>query len=148
MLTQGTLAAAVGTELGTSEWTTVSQDQINAFADLTEDWQPIHIEQAAAQDAGFDSTVAHGFLTLSLLSKMSYEVLPKLEGETASLNYGFDRIRFLAPVSAGARIRGHFVLSDAQPRGPGWMLRFSVTVETEGHSKPALTADCFGLYLF
>jgi acyl dehydratase len=79
---------------------------------------------------------------------MSYHVLPKMEGETASINYGFDRIRFIAPVPGGARIRGHFTLKDAKPRGTGWMLRFGVEVEIEGREKPALTADWLGLYLF
>ncbi|MFK7746113.1 MAG: MaoC family dehydratase [Roseobacter sp.] len=148
MLTRASLEQSVGSELGVSDWTTVRQDQIDAFADITEDWQPIHLDPAAGQAAGFDGTVAHGFLTLSLLSKLIYEVVPKIEGETASLNYGFDKVRFIAPVPGGAQVRARFSLLDASPRGSGLMLRLGVTVEIQGGPKPALTADWLCLYLF
>ena len=148
LLTRETLQEAVGQALGTSDWVTLDQSRIDAFADLTEDWQPIHLDPQAAREAGFSGTVAHGFLTLSMLSAMSYKVLAPMEGETASINYGFDRIRFLAPVHGGARLRGHFTLSDAQPRGKDWMLRFAVSLEIEGHEKPALLADWLCLYKF
>jgi acyl dehydratase len=148
MLTRESLAAAVGKPLGTSEWMEISQARIGGFADLTEDWQPIHLDPAEGRAAGFAGTVAHGFLTLSMLSAMSYQVLPKMPGETASINYGFDRIRFIAPVPGGSRLRGHFTLSEATPRGNGVMLRFAVSVEIEGQQKPALTADWLCLYLF
>lgn len=148
MLTRETLHQAVGQPIGTSDWIEVTQARITAFADLTEDWQPIHLDAGVAASAGFAGPVAHGFLTLSLLSAMSYQVLPKMEGETSSLNYGFDRVRFIAPVIAGDRLRAHFRLADAQPRGTGWMLRFDVTVEAEGAERPALTADWLCLYLF
>jgi acyl dehydratase len=147
-LARDALRDAVGTSLGTSEWVDLSQARINAFADLTEDWQPIHLDPDAGRGAGFGGTVAHGFLTLSMLSVMSYQVLPKLEGETASINYGFDRIRFIAPVPGDARIRGHFRLIEASPRGENWMLRFAVSIEIEGAEKPALTADWLCLYMF
>ena len=148
MLTRDTVSAAVGKPLGSSLWLEVSQSRIDAFADLTEDWQEIHLDPEAGRAAGFGGTVAHGFLTLSMLSAMSYQVQPKIEGERASVNYGFDRIRFIAPVPGGARIRGHFTLADAEPRGAGLMLRFAVTVEIEGQDKPALTADWLCLYFF
>ena len=148
MLTGETLKAAVGKRFGTSDWFAVTQARIDAFADLTEDWQPIHLDPDAGRKAGFDGTVAHGFLTMSMLSAMSYQVLPKLEGEIASLNYGFDKIRFVAPVPADSRIRAHFTLSEITPRGAGLMLRFAVEVEIEDHNKPALTADWLCLYLF
>ncbi len=148
MLSREELPQQIGQELGSSDWVEISQPRINAFADLTEDWQPIHLDAEEGRAAGFQGTVAHGFLTLSMLSAMSYQVLPKMEGETASLNYGFDRIRFIAPVPGGARIRSHFTLDDAQPRGQGWMLRFGVAVEIEGAEKPALTADWLCLYMF
>lgn len=148
MLSRETLPERIGEPLGTSEWIDISQARIDAFADLTEDWQPIHLDADAGRAAGMDGTVAHGFLTMSMLSAMSYQVLPRMEGETASLNYGFDRIRFISPVPGDTRIRGHFTLSDAQPRGAGWMLRFGVSVEIEGLEKPALTADWLCLYLF
>ena len=147
-LTRAKLPEYLGKRLGTSDWVEISQERIAAFADATEDWQPIHLDPDAGRQAGFDGTVAHGFLTLSMLSLMSYHVLPKMDGETASINYGFDRIRFIAPVPGGARIRGHFKLSEAAPRGTDWMLRFDVTVEIEGAEKPALTADWLCLYLF
>ncbi|MFK7762251.1 MAG: MaoC family dehydratase [Roseobacter sp.] len=148
MLSRDTLTQRLGEHLGTSDWIELSQTRIDAFADLTEDWQPIHLDAQAGRAAGMGGTVAHGFLTLSMLSAMSYQVLPKMEGETASLNYGFDRIRFISPVPGDARIRGHFALADAQPRGSGWMLRFDVHVEVEGQEKPALTADWLCVYLF
>lgn len=149
MLTRDQLEAAVGKPLGTSSWYDISQERIDAFGALTMDEQPIHHEAAAGQAAGFKGTVAHGFLTLSMLSAMSYEVLPKIEGENASLNYGFDRIRFVAPVAGDGRIRGHFTLAEVNPRGDtGLMLRFGVRVEIQGEEKPALTADWLGLYLF
>ena len=148
MLTRESLAQAVGKPLGTSKWVEISQARIDAFADLTEDWQPIHLDPVAAQSAGFSGTVAHGFLTLSMLSAMSYDVLPKIEGESASINYGFDRVRFVTPVPGGARIRTHFDLVEAVPRGAGWMLRLGATVELEGAPKPALTADWLAYYTF
>ena len=149
MPTRDDILQAVGEPLGASSWIAVSQDMIDAFGRLTQDEQPIHHSVEAGRAAGFGGTVAHGFLTLSLLSAMSYEVRPKIEGESASLNYGFERIRFVAPVPAGARIRGQFTLADATPRGDdALMLRFSVTVAIEGAEKPALTADWLGLYLF
>lgn len=148
MLNRENLLQSIGQPISTSNWIEVRQERIGAFADVTEDWQPIHLEPKAGEDAGFDGTVAHGFLTLSMLSAMSYQVMPPMPGETASLNYGFDRIRFISPVPGGARIRGHFTLADATPRGNGWMLRLAVSVEIEGTDKPALTADWLCLYLF
>ncbi|MEE4188938.1 MAG: MaoC family dehydratase [Roseobacter sp.] len=143
------IKARVGTVIGVSDWVEISQQRIDAFADVTEDWQPIHLDPAVGQAAGFGGTVAHGFLTLSMLSAMSYQVLEQMEDESASLNYGFDRIRFIAPVAGGARLRGHFTLADVTERGDnGAMLRFDVTVEAEGVKKPALTADWLCLYLF
>ena len=148
MLNRENLLHSVGQAIGSSDWFDVTQARIDAFADVTEDWQPIHLDLDAGREAGFDGTVAHGFLTLSMLSAMSYQVLPPMPGETASLNYGFDRIRFISPVAGGARIRAHFTLSEATPRGTGWMLRFAVSVEIEGSAKPALTADWLCLSLF
>lgn len=149
MLTREDLTASVGQPLGTSSWIEVDQEMIDSFGRLTLDEQPIHHDPAVGEAAGMGGTIAHGFLTMSLLSVMSYEVLPKIERETASLNYGFDRVRFVAPVRGGTRIRGHFTLTEAIERGKnGLMLRFDVSVEIEGEEKPALTADWLGLYLF
>lgn len=148
MLTRETLQDAVGSQVGCSDWVVINQDRISAFADVTEDWQAIHLDPEAARAAGFDGTVAHGFLSLSMLSMMAYQGLPTIEGQTASLNYGFDRIRFLAPVPAGARLRSSFELQKATPRGQGWLLSFRVTVEIEGQQTPAITADWLILFLF
>lgn len=149
MIKRDALAKAVGTPLGTSAWYRIDQNLIDDFGKLTEDTQPIHHDPEAGAAAGFGGTVAHGFLTLSMLSAMSYDVLPEIDGERASVNYGFDRIRFVAPVPGDARIRGHFTLEEVTPRGDdAVMLRFGVTVEIEGGEKPALTANWLGLYLF
>jgi acyl dehydratase len=95
------------------------------------------------------TTVAHGFLTMSLLSVMSYEVMPGIQGTTMGFNYGFDKLRFLSPVKSGSRVRGRFILADATIRKPGEMLsRTNVIVEIEGESKPALAADWLGLIFF
>ena len=139
----------IGTEVGVSDWITVDQEMIDQFAKTTHDMQWIHIDpERAAAETPFGGTIAHGFLTLSMLSAMSYDVLPKIEGESASINYGFDRVRFVTPVPGGARIRTHFDLVEAVPRGAGWMLRLGATVELEGAPKPALTADWLAYYTF
>ena len=132
----------VGTELGVSEWLTVDQTMINLFADATHDHQFIHVDpERAAAESPFGGTIAHGFLTLSLLSAMNYDCVPKIREQTMGINYGFDRIRFMSPVKAGARVRGHFKLSEARFRGGGMlMITYDVSVEIENELKPALTA--------
>jgi acyl dehydratase len=140
----------VGKEIGISAWHTVDQSRIDAFADVTEDHQFIHIDpERAARETPFGATVAHGFLTVSLLSVFSYEALPKIEGATMGVNYGFDKLRFVSPVRAGSRVRGRFTLTEAKMRGPNELLsRTSVSVEIDGESKPALVADWLGLVYF
>lgn len=118
------------------------------FCRCHEDWQDIHLDVEAGRAAGFGGTVAHGFLTLSMLSAMARDVLPDIDGQRASVNYGFDRIRFVAPVAGGARVRGHFVLEGVEPRGGDLLLRLDVTVEIEGAARPALQALWRILYLF
>ena len=131
----------VGQELGVSSWLTVDQARIDAFADATEDHQFIHVDPAAAAAAGFGGTIAHGFLSLSLLSRMAAEVMLLPEGLKMAVNYGLDRVRFLAPVKSGKRVRGRFVLDSVEEKAPGQLLmRHQVTVEIESHEKPALTA--------
>ncbi|TCV66356.1 acyl dehydratase [Neorhizobium sp. R1-B] len=132
----------VGTELGVSEWMTVDQTMINLFADATHDHQFIHVDpERAAAGSPFGGTIAHGFLTLSLLSAMNYDCVPKIREQTMGINYGFDRIRFMSPVKSGARVRGHFKLSEARFRGGGMlMITYDVSVEIENELKPALTA--------
>jgi acyl dehydratase len=140
----------VGSEVGVSEWHLVDQKRIDEFAEATEDWQFIHIDPVRAKnETHFGSTVAHGFLTVSLLSVFSYEALPKISGATMGVNYGFDKLRFISPVKAGSRIRGRFTLTEATLRKPTELMsRTSVSVEIEGESKPALVADWLGLIFF
>ncbi|WP_318528000.1 MaoC family dehydratase [Lentibacter sp. XHP0401] len=139
------MQAQLGQEVGTSRWYEMSAARIKAFADVTEDWQPIHIDEAAGATSPFGNTIAHGFLTLSLLSAMVYE-MPALQGEAMGINYGFDRVRFLAPVPTGARVRGRFTLAELTPRSDGgYMLTYDVTVEIEGVTKPALAARWLGV---
>ena len=140
----------VGTEVGVSSWHLVDQRRIDAFADITEDHQFIHVDpERAIRETPFGSTVAHGFLTVSLLSVFSYEALPKISGATRGVNYGFDKLRFVSPVRAGSRLRGRFTLMEAKLRGPEELMsRTSVSVEIEGEAKPALVADWIGLVYF
>ena len=140
----------LGREVGVSSWHLVDQSRINAFADVIEDHQFIHIDPARAKrETPFGTTVAHGFLTMSLLSIMSYEVMPVIEGTTMGVNYGFDKLRFISPVRAGSRVRGRFTLMEAKLRKPTELLsRTSVSVEIEGEEKPAIVADWIGLIYF
>lgn len=130
-----------------SPWFTIDQHRIDGFADVTEDHQFLHVDVEAAANGPFGGTIAHGFLSLSMLSKMAKTAVP-LEGASAVLNYGFDRIRFLTPVPSGARIRGHFTFANVSPRGTGQtLLQYKVEVEIEGVVKPALSADWLVLFL-
>ena len=136
----------VGTEVGVSSWLTMDQPRIDSFADATEDRQFIHVDPAAAARTPFGGTVAHGFLSLSMLSRMAAEAMLLPETMTMAVNYGFDRVRFISPVPAGKRIRGRFVLESVDEKAPGQLLvRHNVTVEIEGVDKPALTAQWLGL---
>jgi acyl dehydratase len=121
---------------------------MDAFADCTEDWQFIHVDPEAAKATPFGSTIAHGFLTLSMLSAIAYDALPRISGLAMGVNYGFEKVRFVAPVRAGRRIRGRFRLQDLIQRSPReWQSRKAVVVEIEGEDKPALVADWLTLYL-
>ena len=137
------LAARVGQEIGVSAWKTVDQPTIDAFAKLTGDQHFIHVDPArAAKVLPSGGTIAHGFFTLSLLSNMAYQVCPTIEGVRFPLNYGFNRLRFVAPVPVGSRVRGRFVLKavdviDAQQR----QIVYDVSVEIDGAPKPALVAE-------
>jgi acyl dehydratase len=146
IVTLDEIRSRAGTEIGVSEWITVDQSRIDAFAEATDDHQFIHVDADAAAKTPFGGTIAHGFLSLSLLSRMAHDVMLAPEGLKMSVNYGFDRIRFLAPVRSGKRVRGHFLLEDASEKSPGQLLtRHAVTVEIEGEEKPALTATWLGL---
>ena len=140
------IRALVGSEIGVSDWIEVAQDRIDAFAEATEDRQFIHVDPDAAARTPFGGTIAHGFLSLSLLSRMAADVMQVPDTATMAVNYGLDRVRFLAPVRAGKRVRGRFTLDDADEKAPGQLLlKHTVTVEIEGEEKPALTAAWLGL---
>ena len=140
------IRAKVGTSIGTSDWIEVPQERISAFADATDDHQFIHVDPVAAEAAGFGGTIAHGFLSLSLLSRMAADAMLIPDTARMAVNYGLDRVRFIAPVKAGKRVRGHFTLDGADEKAPGQLLlKHSVTVEIEGEEKPALTAQWLGL---
>jgi len=131
----------VGDEVGASSWITIDQARIDAFAGATEDHQFIHVDPEAAADTPFGGTIAHGFLSLSLLSRMGAEAMLVPEGMRIAINYGLDRVRFLAPVHCRSRVRGRFALDSAEEKAPGQLLlRHSVIVEIENEKKPALTA--------
>lgn len=136
------LSARVGQEIGVSAWTTIDQPMIDAFGKLTGDQHFIHVDPARAAALPLKGTIAHGFLTLSLLSNMAYQVCPTIEGVRFPLNYGFNRLRFVAPVPVGSRVRAHFLLKnveviDATQR----QIVYEVSVEIEGKPKPALVAE-------
>ena len=111
-----TLKQKTGTLLGSSGWYAMTQDRINQFATVTEDEQFIHIDKERAAASPFGTTIAHGFLTLSLLPAMGKDVIPELDGHLMSVNYGFEKLRFLSPVPSGARVRGHFTLTSLEER--------------------------------
>ncbi len=140
------IRSQIGTDIGTSDWITVDQSRIHAFADATEDQQFIHIDPTAAAHTPFGGTIAHGFLSLSLLSRMAAEVILSPDNLKMAVNYGLDRVRFIAPVRSGKRIRGQFTLDSLDDKAPGQILmRHTVTVEIEGETKPALTAQWLGM---
>jgi acyl dehydratase len=136
----------IGNEIGVSGWLTMDQQRIDEFATCTEDRQFIHVDPQAAAQTPFGTTIAHGFLSLSMLSRMAAEVMLIPDSTRMAVNYGLDRVRFIAPVRSGKRIRGRFRLDSVEEKGPGQLLlRHTVTVEIEGEEKPALTAEWLGL---
>jgi acyl dehydratase len=142
------LPSLIGQEVGVSRWITVDQARIDAFARITEDEQFIHVDPEAAKHTPFGGTIAHGFLTLSLASAMSYDAVAPLDGVVMGVNYGFDKLRFLAPVPAGSKVRGRFRLLSVEDKGGGrWLLKHELTVEIEGGDKPALIAEWLGMQM-
>ena len=140
------IRAKVGTDIGTSNWILIGQARVDAFAEVTEDRQFIHVDPAAAARTPLGGTVAHGFLTLSLMSRMAADVMLIPDTLTMALNYGTERVRFLSPVRTGKRVRGQFTLDSFEEKSPGqWLTRHTVTVEIEGETKPALVAEWLGL---
>lgn len=140
---------AVGTELALSDWVVVDQARIDAFAQISGDQAAIHLDPVRGAEVGFGGTVAQGMLSLSLLTGLAFDALPQIDGQQAILHYGFDQVRFLAPVRAGARVRGRYVVAQAMPRGRGdLMVTFAATLEVEGAARPAVTAGWQLLYRF
>jgi acyl dehydratase len=143
----GTIGQYVGQELGVSEWITIDQERINHFADFTGDHQWIHVVvERAKRESLFGTTIAHGYLTLSLAAALSMGLGIIPAGVSQALNYGLDKVRFLAPVKSGSRVRDRVVLLAAEPQGKGrLLLKFRNTIEIEGETKPALIADALSL---
>ena len=140
------IRSRIGDEVGASDWLTIDQRRINEFAEATEDRQFIHVDPETAARTPFGGTIGHGFLTLSMLSRMAAEAMLVPDSIKMAVNYGLDRVRFIAPVKSGKRIRGRFRLDSVDEKAPGQLLlRHTVTVEIEGEEKPALTAEWLGL---
>ena len=132
----------IGKEIGTSRWYTIDQSRIDAFADVTEDHQFIHIDPEKAAETPFGQTVAHGFLTLSMLSAMSYDAIPRIERLKMGVNYGFNKIRFVTPVAAGVKVRAHFTLQSSTVEKPGELTNIvDLSIEIEGSNRPAIVAE-------
>ena len=142
------LQSLIGTEVGVSSWIEIDQARIDAFAEVTNDHQFIHVNPELAKQTPFGTTIANGFLTLSLASGMSYEAVAPLEGVVMGVNYGFDKLRFLAPVPVNSKVRGRFKLLSAEDKGGGrWLIKHELTVEIEGGDKPALIAEWLGMQM-
>jgi acyl dehydratase len=144
----GEAAAAVGADLGASEWLTIEQTRIDRFAEATGDFQWIHVDPVKAKDGPFGKTVAHGYLTFSLINMFLPELF-RAEGMTMGINYGTDRLRFPAPVPVGSRVRavGQLVKVDPLP-GNAVQTTVRVAIEIEGSDKPGCVADILGRYYF
>ena len=143
------LKEKLGVEVGVSRWFAIDQERIDKFADLTEDWQYIHVNPIDAKKTPFNGTIAHGFLTVSLLSAMYYDAIPMLEGSKLGVNYGFDKLRFLSPVKVGSKVRGRFELSDIREVRPFEIsITWRVEVEIQDFDKPALVAHWIGRQYF
>lgn len=142
-MTAEEMKAKIGEKLGESEWVTVDQETINKFADATGDHQFIHVDEAMAKQTPFGGTIAHGFLTLSLFPMLAEKSnMPEVSGVKMGVNYGGNKVRFLAPVRSGKKVRGHFKLLDLEEKRPGqWQQTLEFTVEIEGEDKPALIAE-------
>lgn len=140
------IKSRVGSEVGVSDWILIDQGRIDAFAEVTEDPQFIHIDPEAAAKTPFGGTIAHGFLTLSLLSRMAADAMLRPDNIKMGVNYGFEKVRFIAPVRSGSRVRGRFTLQRFEEKRPGQhQFVHEVTVEIEGEGKPALIAEWIGL---
>ncbi|WP_449062830.1 MaoC family dehydratase [Planomonospora algeriensis] len=140
------LKSAVGEHLGHSEWRTVTQEQVNLFADATGDHQWIHVDVEAAAGGPFGGTIAHGYLSLSLLPSFMMELF-RVDGLAMGINYGLDKVRFPSPVPVGARVRCGAELTDLKGTPSGYLSKMKMTVEVEGRAKPACIAETLSLYV-
>jgi acyl dehydratase len=143
------LAKHVGEEIGVSSWTTLDQARIDEFAHCTGDHQWIHVDpERAAREGPFGGTVAHGFLTLSLIAPSAFEVLLARVSPKSVLNYGLEKVRFVAPVRSGKRVRNHIRIAAVEHKGGGrYLITTDNTIEIEGESKPALVASALAMFM-
>jgi acyl dehydratase len=147
-VTREQLDRMVGQPLGQSDWFMIDQERVNRFADVTLDHQFIHVDPARAKGTPFGGTIAHGFLTLSLLVPLCLDFIPVPANRTLVVNYGFDKVRFVSPVRVGKRIRATLSLAEVTERRPGnVMMKLDVTVEIENEDKPALVAEWLSLHI-
>jgi acyl dehydratase len=144
-VTVAELAAHAGEDLGHTLWRTLNQDQVNEFADLTEDHNPIHVDTEHAQSNPFGTTIVHGYFSVALLAPLLDELI-SVTGASLAVNYGIDRLRFPAPVPVGARFRCAAQLAEAEPIDGGVQIRIAATVVVEDAPKPALVAECLFRY--
>ncbi|CAH0268611.1 acyl dehydratase [Pseudomonas sp. PvR086] len=136
----------VGKELGRSQWLTIDQERINLFAEATGDYQFIHVDPVKAAQTPFGSTIAHGFLSLSLIPKLMEDILILPEGAKMVVNYGLDSVRFIQPVKVNSRVRLKVDMNDVTEKKPGqWLLKATATLEIEGSDKPAYIAEPLSL---
>ena len=141
------LAERIGEETGVSDWLTIDQERVNAFADATMDHQFIHVDPEAAAQTPFGSTIAHGFLTLSLTTPMLMETMVAPDQMVMAVKYGTDKVRFIAPVKVGSRIRGRTRLAEATDKGAGrWLVKNEMTVEIDGVDRPALIVEALTMF--
>ncbi len=146
-MTKSELMGLVGTELGKSDWFLIDQDRIDKFADVTEDHQYIHVDPVRAASLPFGGTIAHGMLTLSMIVHLCEKFAPDIAGLQMVINYGFDKVRFAAPVKVGKRIRAVAKLLEAKERGGQLIVKTKVTIEIEGEQKPALVAEWLTMHV-
>jgi acyl dehydratase len=142
------LPSLAGREIAPSAWFEITQERVNRFADATNDHQFIHVDLDQAAQTPFGGTIAHGFLTLSLIPFLTAEKMPGFEGLVMGINYGTDKVRFLQPVRVGSRVRAHQKYLDVVEKNPGqWLVKTLVTIEIEGADKPALIAETLAIFI-
>lgn len=141
------LEGRVGEEVGVSPWVEIDQERIDLFARATEDFQWIHVDPARAKDSPYGGTIAHGYLTLSMLPKLAESTF-EFSDRKMGVNYGLNKVRFTAPVPSGSRIRGRFTLAGYEKIGGGVQVTWGVSIEREGGDKPVCIAEAIGRHFF